>query len=442
MSKSISTALLFVCAMLAGCGSRGGDGGKSDERPTTGPADDGRCVMTTPAQWTGFLKTVSDDESWVATCEDSTCDQTFFDAVKTDVKDVLDRCAPFIDSHPKIAACTKNLRRFVPSWMQQHDQSSYGFTVDNKTYLAAEVAADRPAGMMTPPPEIVAALPDPHAVEEAARTNGWRYVTHDSALGSAGVGARTFIYKPDPAGRFDQWMLLNLSAADPTKVNTTIPLSFIGVQKTDAAGQPLARIRVNFRDYTIDKAADGALTIDAREDAAGKCYSCHPSGLRQLINFRTPILAAKPVKGEPDYDPAGLKVPDDFGFKRLQELNAVIRSYGLPDWNGQIVPEDHGPALGAEQGCTSCHDGTTRGRLTVSTSTDQLEKKIYYQLSMPPEPAAARLLEGDALKKPPLTASEQAQLQALQTQHDALTTAFEDARFPTLQTWLTAESCE
>jgi len=51
----------------------------------------------------------------------------------------------------------------------------------------------------------------------AARLNGWRYITHNSALAPHDAapteGARTFIFKPDPSGRFDQWMLLNLGQA-------------------------------------------------------------------------------------------------------------------------------------------------------------------------------------------------------------------------------------
>ena len=437
-------AFLLFALGLSSCGVGLSESKKDADASSATLPGVGTCPLTTAGDWRDFITNVAADDEWVATCEDSPCDPEFYAAVKKNVQDVFDSCGGLIAQNPKIATCTKNLRTFVPTWMNQHDNGSYGFTVDNRTYLKAEEGTDRPAGMMTVPPEIIAALPDPVKVVEAARLNGWRYITHNSALAPHDaiptVGARTFVYKPDPSGKFDQWMLLNLG--DGTTVNTVMPLSFIGVQKTDATGQKLAKIRLNFRDFNISKDAAGTYSVSARDDGNGKCYSCHPSGLRKLIDYRTPVLEAKPVKGEAGFQADGSNVPADFGFKRLKELNAIIEGYGLPDWDGMIVPENHGPALGKDQGCTACHNGESRGLLTVSTSIDQIEKKIYYQLAMPAEADADRLLEGDALKNPPLSAADQVALNALLEKHDLITTDFENARFPALQSWMTETACE
>ncbi|WP_435338003.1 hypothetical protein, partial [Acinetobacter sp. LH3_13] len=81
------------------------------------------------------------------------------------------------------------------------------------------------------------------------------------------------------------WMLLNLTDA-ANAFNTDIPLSFIGVQKATGAGQSLPKLRLNFRDYNINVAASG-VTLTLPEDRSGKCFSCHPSGMRRLIDRRT-----------------------------------------------------------------------------------------------------------------------------------------------------------
>jgi len=439
----VATSLLTSLSAwltLSGCRGAGiiGDKHGDKEQAAPAPEDPAGCPLTTGEQWQNFLQTYADNDKWVATCEDAIpCDADYYKLVDTKIKSVLDRCTAFLAKDDKIAACTKNIRAFVPSWMRQHDKDSYGFTVDNATYLAAEVATDKPKGMMVPPPAIVAAIPDRAKVEEAARLNGWRYITHDSAL----AGTRTFIYIPDPAGRFDQWMLLNFVDGS-TEVNVDTPMSFIGVQKTDADGHPLIANRLNFRDYTISKSSNGTFNVQAHPENNGKCYSCHPSGMRQLIARHTNVLEAMPVKGEADFDPAGKITPADFGFKRLTELNNIIRAYGLPDWDGKIIPENHGPALGKDQGCVGCHNGTKRGILTVSTSITQLGRKIYDQLSMPQEDGIIQLLERSEMKNPVLNDDEGNKLTAAFAAHDQIAADFMDSRQPVLRDWLLETACE
>src|SRR5689334_17738141 len=107
--------------------------------------------------------------------------------------------------------------------------------------------------MMRPPPELVAALPLRKDLEIAARKNGWKYLTHDSAL----EGVRTFVFIPDREGRFDQWMLLNFQKKEQPSVNDVTPMSFLAVQKKDASGRALARVRLHFRDYNMNPSPAG-----------------------------------------------------------------------------------------------------------------------------------------------------------------------------------------
>jgi hypothetical protein len=224
-------------------------------------------------------------------------------------------------------------------------------------------------------------------------------------------------------------------------VTQDTPMSILVVQKKDAAGNRLSHVRLHFRDYTIEHRESG-YTVNLHETNNGKCYSCHANGMRQLIARRTPILQSKPSRGEP-----GFKEQDDgpadpeFSFQRLMELNKKIRSYGNPDWNGMIHPENHGPALGQAQGCIDCHDGKTRGILTVATSHDQVQKKILLELSMPPDTDLPRWIERNEMQDPVLTLPEQRSLKKALEAHEDLLRDFEASRFTELKKWFLQTSC-
>lgn len=401
------------------------------------PASADACPYSTVEEWNVFLRASATQPDWGPTCEDSTCDADTYDRVRTGIQSVLESCRPYFIAHPKVAACTDRLRRFVPAWMRQHDGDSYGFRRNNHEYLKAQDAAEEPEGMMVPPEVLIAAIPSRTRVIEAARRNGYRYLDHDSGIDET----RTFVLVPDPRGRFDQWFLLNLQRGKST-IQTHQPLSILVVQKKDAAGNVLPKVRLHFRDYTIAASGHGyRLALD--ETKNGKCYSCHTNGVRQLIPRITPVLEARPVRGEPGYDESGTgPVPENFALHRLQEFNRRLRSYGNPDWMGDIRPEDFGPPLGKAQGCIDCHDGTSRAALNIATSLRQLEKKVYYQLSMPPDNHLQRMLERNEMKNPELSEAEAAQLeQALKSQAN-LIRELEASRVATLRSWLLEVACQ
>jgi hypothetical protein len=430
----------FVGLWLFACGGR-----TLDDVPSAKPhVASNACPLKTPAGWQRFLETTVDDETWVETCSDlSNCTELlgeFARHVQADVVDVLDACAPDLADNPPVAQCTAHLRRFVPTWIRQHSTGSYGFRQDNATYVANQVGPDRPAGMMTPPAALLAALPGRAAMEEAARTNGWPYVTHDSALG----GVRTLVTVADPEHRFDQWMVVGLDGSDA--VASPAILSFIAIQKKEANGQDLERWRLHFRDYQLEETAAG-WKVGYPEAYDGKCYACHGSGMRMLIPTRSTVASSAPVRGEAGF---GQPTEDDFGLRRLASLNQRLLSYGLLDWNGTLVPEDHGPALGRDLGCTSCHDGVFRGVLTVSTSEGMLRQKVVDQLSMRspldgkavPDEAAMALLERERTGDPPLSPHERAELDRARSDHMAEYVALVASRFPTWKAWILDEPCE
>jgi hypothetical protein len=326
------------------------------------------------------------------------------------------------------------MRRFLRSWLDQHAPDSYGFTSPNEAYFAEGTSPDAPAGSTTPPAPLLAAMPLLSDVEAVARQNGWPYVVQRSCLG----GVRLFVLTRDPSGRFDQWTLMNLRTdASPTRVHALV--SFLAVEKADAAGRVLPAVRVHFRDYVVAPfGTNYQLASDPRDNA--KCYSCHTSGARALMPIRTPDLRADPVRGEPGF--LGQAAPSpDFAYERLGALNDRLIGYGLCDWNGDIAVADHGPALGAAEGCSSCHDGRYRGPVTVSTSRKQLHHQVVDQLAMPPTPGLSSLVERQTMSDPPLTQADQQQLEDAQAAHGALVDGLEASSAPLLEAWLLATSC-
>jgi hypothetical protein len=364
------------------------------------------CPLKTPRDWQGFIDAVAEDERWVETCSDPlSCDAlTEFAAhVESDVLGTFERCAEDLAENPPIASCTDRLQRFAPTWLSQHASYSYGFRQDNHDYLAAQ-----PEGMMDPPAALIAALPERLAVEAAALSNGWLYLSHDSALG----GVRTFVAISDPRGRFDQWLVMNLE--------NPVLLSFIAVQKESATGDDLPAVRLHFRDYLLHE-VDGSWQLTLPEQHDGRCYSCHASGLRQLI----------PTSSSASF-------------------NDRLLSYGLPDWGDTLEPGDHGPPLGADLGCTSCHDGRLRGPITVSANQAMLAQKMVGQLSMQglapgrrvPDEAAMQLLARESAGSPPLSSEEQGELDEARSRHAADYQDLVASRFPSWKSWTLERACE
>jgi hypothetical protein len=408
-----SMGALFFFVM--GCGD---DGGGSMHQAGSGYVASATCPLKTPADWQRFLEVTSEDESWVRTCSDlDNCVAlvgAFARHVQTDVLDLLGLCATDVENNPPIEQCTANLRRFVPAWVHQHAPDSYGFRQDNPTYLAAQTGPDAPPGMMDPPPQLLAAMGSPATIEQAARDNGWTYLTHPSGIG----GVRTFVSTRDAQGRFDQWMLVGLD--EDGLVPTPSIMSFIGVQKTDPSGKSVDKVRLHFRDYLLTRDA-GSWKVELSTTLDGKCYACHGSGMRLLI----PTAQSASV-------------------------NALLLSYGLPDWGSTLDPADHGPPLGSALGCNGCHDGVTRGVLTVSTSEGMLRQKVVDQLSMRsplggkrvPDQAAMDLLARETNQVPPLSAKEVSALDEARADHMADYQSIVVSRFSDWKAWVMAKPCD
>lgn len=435
----IVAATALVAAACSGMKPANGHGANAPAPVVAG--GDAACPLATFGDWQTFLEAHAGDDRLANTCEDQPCDQALWTDVDTHVRQVLDACAMTIQANPALATCTQHLRTYLPTWLRMHDSTSYGFKLDNKAYLAAEEAPDMPVGMMKIPAALVAALPDRAKVEAAARDNGWKYLAHDSGL----IGGRVFVTIPDPQGRFDQWMLFNFdidqNGAPSAQVNTDLPVSMLVVQKKAADGTPLPNVRLNFRDHHIVADAGNAFHLDAAVDGTGKCYGCHPSGVRKLLPIRTGVTEARPVKGEAGYVVGEAANDPAFAMSRLNELNAKLEGYGLPDWNGTQIPAEHGPSIGADQGCSGCHDGANRGFLTVSTSEVQLEEKLVTELAMPPSPNNWPLVER-RLGATPLSAADQQTLDQQTSAHQQVHADFMAARFPALKAWLLESSCQ
>jgi hypothetical protein len=170
--------------------------------------------------------------------------------------------------------------------------------------------------------------------------------------------------------------------------------------------------------------------------------------MRLLIPTPGSATESAPVRGEPAFDEAA--IPADFAFSRLRGFNQQLASYGLPDWDSSLDPDAHGPPLGQGLGCTTCHDGRTRGVLTVHTSEGLLRQKVVDQLSMRsplggksvPNQEAMALLERETTGSPALSSEEQIQLAQARAEHSEDHTALVADRFRAWQAWVLETRCE
>jgi hypothetical protein len=257
---------------------------------------------------------------------------------------------------------------------------------------------------------------------------------------------RIFIAIDDVRDRFDRWMIVNLDAEAKRVVSPAI-ISFIAVQKRSAEGAPLSRVRLHFRDYwAVDTGNSWSLSLP--DTLAGKCYACHASGMRLLLPTRSEITASAPVRGEEGFD--GSDTSPDFAMTRLARFNERLLAYGAHDWNDTVRPADHGPPLGRDLGCTSCHDGSLRGALTVSTSEGTLAQKMVEQLSMRgtlggvavPDTAAMSLLERERKGAPPLSSDEKTALDRARSEHERDYAHIMAERFPSWKAWTLEQRCD
>jgi hypothetical protein len=436
-------ALLVLAASGAAC---------SDAEPArTEPAPhvhvaSASCPLKTPDAWQAFLVRAVADESWVTTCSDlGNCQALvgeFSARVEDEVLGTFAACQEDLHENPRIAECTERLERYAHAWLAQHSSDSYGFRTQNAEYFAAQEGPEQAEGMMAPPRALLEALPERRSIERVAEDRGWPYLVHDSCLG----GVRLFVNIADPAGRFDQWLLFGLDGT-LERVEDFPIVSFLAVEKRNGQGQVLPRVRLHFRDYVARRGDDATWQLELPETMNGKCYACHTSGLRQLVPFLGAATASAPVRGEEGFGSA--EVLPDFAARRLAQFNEKLAGYGLPDWNGTIVLEDHGPPLGRELGCITCHDNQTRGALTVSTSEGMLYQKVVDQLAMrsytPGEPvpdeAAMALLTRERAGSPALSEAERLALERARAAHLADYAALVAARFPDWSSWVLERSC-
>ena len=126
------------------------------------------------------------------------------------------------------------------------------------------------------------------------------------------------------------------------------------------------------------------------------------------------------------------------------EFNRRIRSYGGPNWNGRVTPEDHGPMLGKEMGCTDCHNGQSRAALNVALSHVQLTQKVLHESGFYgffPDTHLIKWLERRQMQNPKLSSEEEKMLDRAIEVHKDLTREFEESRFPSLKKWFLNTPC-
>jgi hypothetical protein len=94
----------------------------------------------------------------------------------------------------------------------------------------------------------------------------------------------------------------------------------------------------------------------------GRCITCHPNGLREIIPTQGSFLSKD-------------------NFKIIKIFNNEVRLLGKPDWQNVYDPKKLGPPLGGS--CVNCHsEEGERSPLTIFTKPSLIKSKIH-ELEMP-----------------------------------------------------------
>jgi hypothetical protein len=158
--SAVAPSFVLLVLAASGCGD---EASSARSAPRAHVASES-CRLKTPAAWQTFLETTTLDQNWVKTCSDlQNCEELvgpFRAEVTAEVLPLLAECATDLVENPQIERCTARFRRYLPTFIAQHVDDSYGFRQDNHAYLAAHTAPDVPVGMMEPPAALLRVLPE------------------------------------------------------------------------------------------------------------------------------------------------------------------------------------------------------------------------------------------------------------------------------------------
>lgn len=283
--------------------------------------------------------------------------------------EILQRC------QHHIAAANVSTGNLVPFVHQQakirRDDFEMGFEVPDRDYLAAQ-----PKEMMALPHELADGLPDDW--EDLFQERGWLYLRYTSwSVKNPPNDSMERLLVMVPGSAYDQW--INFTFKDPS--NPSSPpermIDMIVMQKRDSSQniQP----KIHFRQYVTNSRGNRPLLRTRGQlGKTENCYSCHATGMREIIPAPGSLQPVVALRGEEGSDGVEL------ARKRLDRLNKRMRDYGKVSWGSSLDPATYGPPLGAVVGCNRCHDGQARGILNAGADAESVRHKMVRELTMPP----------------------------------------------------------
>ena len=304
--------------------------------------------------------------------------------------------------------CFQNLQNYVGTHgriERTGDQS--GYTVPLAQYSREMEERERQLGGASGGRVHLVTLPEPFQngltanwQEDVRRLGGTFVEYHSWSVANPPVGSRARILIHLPGPYSDQWIQVTVPEGRSADLSRQGLINVIGVEKADPPGvssprncpAPCTPPRFSVAEYSFDGNVDGRRGQGGRPFPHGhpanspsySCYSCHPSGARQIV-------------------PAPGSVPAN-QLATLNRMNNAMTYRNQAQANYyRIDMNSFGPHRGTTH-CAGCHGfggGMARqGALTTATSSGTIEHKMLVEFSMPPR------LENDRRFRPFFTARD------------------------------------
>ncbi|HEX4924661.1 MAG TPA: hypothetical protein VFV50_11265 [Bdellovibrionales bacterium] len=261
-----------------------------------------------------------------------------------------------------VKACSNNLERYTAQRAKMSGGGhSLGFAISNEEYFAKT-----PGAALELPPEIAGGFPQDWRAKFDQQ--GWKYIEFFSPSvpfsnpeDPHSATRRLVVYVPNDRG-YMKWIQFVPPQTQNNNLENNYHVDLISIDKDDK-GQN----RQHHNQFIRSSLSQGFYQKPLYQLSG--CMACHSMGPRT-------------IKPWPGYLTEGNVTP--------REMEIIMRDSQNSNWGDALDVKALGPALGKNQGCTSCHAPKENkqpheaGFLHGQFSSQQIYHKMVESLEMPP----------------------------------------------------------